>query len=167
MTTTTRVRTRPAADGDDAPREGRLVGDVTRPMSRRQVDGSGEMPFSRRRTRVILSLVAVLVVACLVGAFFVLPARAWLSQRAEIADAEADKDVLWEQIRQLEQRYDDLTQSSDDIERIARDQFGLARPGEQALSILPAPSIGELPDSWPFTVVEQILAARAGVNAAG
>ncbi len=162
MTTTTRVRSRSTAGGDGSVRDGRPIGDVTRPMARRQVDGSGEVPFSRGRTRVILSLVATLVVACIIGAFFVLPARAWLSQRSEIAEAEADKDVLWEEIRRLEQRYDDLTQSSDEIERIAREQFGLARPDEQALSILPAPSIGPLPDSWPYTVVEQILAARAG-----
>ena len=104
--TTTRVRTRangrPASDATG----GRAVGEVTRPMSRRQVDGSGEVPFGRRRTRVLLSAVAVLVVVCVVGAFFVLPARAWLRQRDGIAEAEADKNVLWEEIRRLEQRYE-------------------------------------------------------------
>jgi cell division protein FtsB len=161
VTTTTKVRVRNAGGqgGGDAT-GGRAVGDVTRPMSRRHVDGSGEVPFGRRRTRVILSIVAVLVVVCVIGAFFVLPARAWLRQRDSIAEAEADKDVLWEEIRRLEQRYDDLTQSPADIERIARDQYGLVEPGEQALSILPAPPVGALPGTWPFTVVEQILAER-------
>lgn len=163
--TTTRVRTRangrPASDATG----GRAVGEVTRPMSRRQVDGSGEVPFGRRRTRVLLSAVAVLVVVCVVGAFFVLPARAWLRQRDGIAEAEADKNVLWEEIRRLEQRYDDLTQSPAEIERIARDQYGLVEPGEQALSILPAPSLGALPGTWPYTVVEDILAARTADTA--
>ena len=51
---------------------------------------------------------------------------------------------------------------ADGLERIARDQYGLVEPGEQALSILPAPGVGALPGTWPFTVVEQILAERTG-----
>jgi cell division protein FtsB len=154
--TSTSTQVRRGADGTG----GRPVSDITRPLPRRAGDSSGEVPFSRRRTRVLLTLIAAFVVVCVVAAFFVLPVRAWLRQRDAITDAEADKRVLWSEIHRLEQRYDDLTQSSDEIERIAREQYGLVLPGEQALSILPSPSVGRLPATWPFTVVEQILAVR-------
>jgi hypothetical protein len=38
-------------------------------------------------------------------------------------------------------------------------------PGEQPLSVLPTPTIEQLPAAWPYTVVEEILAVRTATGA--
>jgi hypothetical protein len=141
-----------------------LTRPIPRPAGTGGGDPSGPVPFSRRRTRVLLGLAAIVVVAALVGALFVLPVRAWMNQREAIAEAEAQKDALWTQIRELDERYVAL-ESDGEVERIAREQYGLVFPGEQPLSVLPTPTIEQLPAAWPYTVVEEILAVRTATGA--
>ena len=52
-------------------------------------------------------------------------------------------------------------QTPEEIERVARQQYGMVRPGEQAYSVLPAPARTSLPAGWPYTVLSGILAAEA------
>ena len=75
----------------------------------------------------------VLVTFLLVG---VMPTRTYLQQRSELAAAEQRVDVLSEQNDALQGRLDEL-QTDEEIERLAREQYNLVRPGEEAYAILP------------------------------
>lgn len=83
----------------------------------------------------------VLVVVVLIGVLFVavFPTRTWLAQRREMSAATRQLAVLDEQNDLLEQRVRAL-QSDDEIERLAREQYNLVKPGEEAYALLPAPS---------------------------
>ena len=139
---------RPAAEGEPASR------DDTPPFGR------------RRRGRFAVGGVAVLVVGALVAALFVLPVRAWLGQRRALAEAEEQLDVIWRENKRLEGVYDEL-QTDEVIEQQAREQFGLIKPGEQALSVLPAPAATALPTGWPYDQVQAILWIRIAAAADG
>jgi cell division protein FtsB len=91
--------------------------------------------IARRRTIVLRSVVAAVV---LIGALFVFvfPISAWLDQRGRLNAAEHRLEVLREQGRRLEQQSTRL-RSDEEIERIARDRYGMVRPGEQAWAIVP------------------------------
>ena len=77
----------------------------------------------------------------LVGVLFagVFPTRTYLAQRASIARADKQLSVLGQQNKDLEKREKEL-QSDAEIERLAREQYNLVRPGEQAYAVLPAPA---------------------------
>jgi cell division protein FtsB len=75
----------------------------------------------------------VLVTFLLVG---VMPTRTYLQQRGQLAAAEERVDVLSEQNEVLEERIDQLL-TDEEIERLAREQYNLVKPGEEAYAILP------------------------------
>jgi cell division protein FtsB len=90
--------------------------------------------------RVRRLFVAALVVAGILFTFGN-PARTWYDQHQDIAAARERNDVLDEQSRQLEARAAQLRTDAE-VERIAREQYGLVKPGEEAFGILPAPGSG-------------------------
>jgi cell division protein FtsB len=101
------------------------------------------------RGRVIGGIVAaVLVVAFLLVAVF--PTRTLLTQRSETAQARSELADLQASNKALSKRIEEL-QTDDAIERIAREDYGMVRPGEEAFAILPRPEDPVvLPDVWPF-----------------
>jgi cell division protein FtsB len=102
-----------------------------------------------RWTRPLL-LAAGLVVTIAVLAVYVFPTRTWLDQRAAIDDTSAELDQLEAERDALEARLDELD-SDAEIELIARSQYGLVKPGEEAYAVLPAPEHPVvLPSVWPF-----------------
>jgi cell division protein FtsB len=82
-------------------------------------------------------LVSVVAVVVLVAA--VLPTRTYLAQRASISRAQEQLEVLDEQNRALEERAAELRDDAE-IERLAREQYNLVRPGEEAYALLPSPA---------------------------
>ncbi len=107
------------------------------------------MSATHRRRRSVLAL-AVSIVA--VGVLFVavFPTRAFLTQRADIAAAEASLRDLEQANADLEAHVDAL-RSDAEVERLAREQYGLVYPGEEAYALLPAPPPPlPVPDAWPF-----------------
>jgi cell division protein FtsB len=83
----------------------------------------------------------VLVVVVLIGLLFVavFPTRTWLAQRQESAAATEQLQVLTKENAKLATRVKSL-QSDDEIERLAREQYNLVKPGEEAYALLPGPS---------------------------
>jgi cell division protein FtsB len=83
----------------------------------------------------------VLVLVVLIGVLFVavFPTRTWWTQRSETVGAVEQLQVLEQENQRLEQRVHAL-QSDDEIERLAREQYNLVRPGEEAYALLPAPN---------------------------
>ena len=83
----------------------------------------------------------VLVAVVLIGLLFVavFPTRTWLSQRQETAAATEQLQVLTKENTKLTARVKAL-RSDDEIERLAREQYNLVKPGEEAYALLPGPS---------------------------
>ncbi|MET0728064.1 MAG: septum formation initiator family protein [Acidimicrobiales bacterium] len=85
--------------------------------------------------------------ALAVGLF---PTQTFLDQRASTAEAAERLSVLRDQNEAFEERIDRLS-TDEEIERLAREQYNLAFPGEEAYAVLPAPLPPlEMPELWPF-----------------
>lgn len=80
--------------------------------------------------------VAALVVLVAGGLF---PTRAYLHQREAIAAEEEKVEVLAAENSRLASRVRRLGTDAE-IERLAREQYNLVRPGEEAYAILPGPA---------------------------
>ena len=91
----------------------------------------------RLRRAVWPLLVSVVFVGVLFAGVF--PTRTYLAQRTSISRAEKQLDVLDEQNRELERRAARL-RSDAEIERLAREQYNLVKPGEEAYAVLPPPA---------------------------
>lgn len=90
---------------------------------------------------------AALVAALAVGLF---PTQTFLDQRADTREAEERLAVLRAQNEAYEERIARL-QTDEEIERLAREQYNLAYPGEEAYAVLPAPLPPlDMPPVWPF-----------------
>ena len=105
------------------------------------------MKIARRAVWPVL-LVATIVVIMFYAVF---PTRTWLDQRAtaetqaaELAEIDATNAELLVSIERL--------QTDEEIERIARSEYSLVYPGEEAYAILPAPPEPlRLPATWPLS----------------
>jgi cell division protein FtsB len=89
--------------------------------------------MSRRRILWLL-LASVILVGALF--LFLLPGRTYLGQRRSLAAAQTRVRVLAAANAKLDQRIQQL-QTDAEIERLAREQYGLVKPGEEAYAILP------------------------------
>ncbi|MGZ8733782.1 MAG: FtsB family cell division protein [Acidimicrobiia bacterium] len=94
--------------------------------------------FFRTRAALVRATVASLILVGVLFAF-VFPTRTWLAQRAKAADAQSDLTLLRDQTEQLEREAEKL-RSDQEVERVAREKFGLVMPGEQAWAVVPLPT---------------------------
>lgn len=82
------------------------------------------------------------VVATLVGIgvlfVAVFPTRTWLAQQRELEATERRLAVLTDENAELAALVQRLNTDAE-IERLAREQYNLVRPGEEAYAILPSP----------------------------
>jgi hypothetical protein len=89
---------------------------------------------------------------CVVGvlAVFVFPTRTFLEQREATSESQRRLDVIEEQNKVMEDRIAELDDPGE-IERLAREQYNLVLPGEEAYAVLPPPLPPlDLPTLWPF-----------------
>jgi cell division protein FtsB len=91
-------------------------------------------------------VVGVVAVGILFLAVF--PTRTYLSQRQNLDAAHQRVRVLSEENAKLAARVDKLNTDAE-IERLAREQYNLVRPGEEAYAILPAPQPVDPPAQVP------------------
>jgi cell division protein FtsB len=100
------------------------------------------------RLAAIVALSVLFVGFLLIGVF---PTQDWLAQRSEAADRKEELARVEADNRRLESRIRDL-QTPEEIERTAREEYGMVRPGEKPYRMLPPPvDPVELPETWPFT----------------
>ena len=90
-----------------------------------------------QRPSMRLALVLVVLVGLLFA--FVYPTRTFLDQRNETNKARAQLETLQAENARLARESKRLSTDSE-IERLAREQYGLVKPGERSFVILPAPS---------------------------
>jgi cell division protein FtsB len=95
--------------------------------------------------------VLITVVVAAVFGFGVVPTRSYLDRRQQVAAAEARLAEL-ERANADAQAQKDKLKTDAEIERQAREHYGLVREGEEAYKIVPpAQAPAEVPDVWPFT----------------
>ena len=118
---------------------------------------------SRRATQVTLKAVTllsgVLTIVFLVSFFFSDRGIAELQQaRHRVADLRGEISRLEAENARLRAEIESAKKSTWSVERIAREEFGMTRPGETAYRVLPpAVDAVDLPDSWPFTGADDYL----------
>lgn len=83
----------------------------------------------------------LLVLVLAVGVVFVgvFPSQTYLAQRRHLDAADARLTVLTRENERLGERAEVLRTDAE-IERLAREQYNLVRPGEEAFAILPSPA---------------------------
>ena len=84
-----------------------------------------------------LGLLSVVLVGLLFA--FVYPTRTFLDQRAETNKARAQLEVLQSENARLARESKRLSTDSE-IARLAREKYGLVKPGERPFVILPKPT---------------------------
>jgi cell division protein DivIC len=95
--------------------------------------------------------VVVLAVLGLVALLVVGPVQTYRQQQADTAVAEAELAALQDDIAGMEERAAALDDDAT-IEEIAREEYTLVRPGEEAFALLPeGPPAIPVPEAWPFT----------------
>ncbi len=92
----------------------------------------------RRRAIALRASVAALVI---VGLLFVVvfPVSAWLDQRSTLGQSERRLQTLQRERKRLDREAARIT-TPGEVEKIARDRFGMVRRGEQAYAAVPGPS---------------------------
>jgi cell division protein FtsB len=107
--------------------------------------------ISRRQAGSLIVLaISLVVVAYLVA----VPARNYWTQRAEVAEADRELDVLQAEIDDLEDRATAL-EDPEAVEQLAREEYHYVYPGEEAFVVLPAaPAPLPIPAGWPFDALK-------------
>lgn len=121
-------------------------------MGRRESDAAEEASRRRgwRRAGRLVGLCGGGVVVLGLLAVAVFPTQTYLDQRRDTHEAEQRLAVLRDQNAAYEKRIAGL-EAPAEIERLAREQYNLVFPGEEAYAVLPAPLPPlELPALWPF-----------------
>ncbi len=155
-----RSRTRPVDRPDDT-QNGTRFADFTRPIAREKQLVKG------RAKRGVIALAATVITAALVAALFVLPVKAWLRQRDDIAVKDKELFALDQANAELNDEVSRL-QTPEGIEEAAREEIGYVQRGEIRLTMLPAPPAPiTMPSGWPYDVVAQIVAVRQAETPAG
>jgi cell division protein FtsB len=99
--------------------------------------------------RLVWPLLFTLVLAgvTMLGVF---PTRSYFEKQRQVAASETALAQLTEQ-NAVAQRQVDALKSDEEIERLARENYGLVKPGEEAYHVLPDPQPPvQIPDVWPF-----------------
>jgi len=89
----------------------------------------------------------VLAGVLLLGVF---PTRTYIQKRQDVTESEVRLQQLNE-ANDTAQNHVEALQSDAEIERIAREQYNLVKPGEETYHVLPPPKDPiQIPDVWPF-----------------
>lgn len=108
----------------------------------------------RRRLLWVLLASVTIIGVLFIGVY---PTRTYFAQRSALQKAQHQLDVLQTENAKLDQQAADLNTDSR-IETLARENYNLVRPGEEAFAILPAPPPKiSVPPVWPFTGLAQKL----------
>ena len=105
--------------------------------------------------RIVLACLGSAAVMALL-AVTVFPTRLWMHQKHDLAAAERKVQVLRQTNAALQHRVDELGTDSA-IERIAREQHNLVKPGEAAFAVLPP--AGDAPAAKPPPALAPAVAA--------
>jgi cell division protein FtsB len=97
-----------------------------------------EVGSDTRRRRRALALRAAVAAIVVIGLLFVVvfPLRAWFDQRDELARSKARLETITRAREALDAQAKHL-QDPEEVERLAREQYGMVRRGERAWAAVP------------------------------
>jgi cell division protein FtsB len=131
------------------------LGDLTRPIA---ID---RRITRRRRSTILLGLIALAIAGAIAAALFVLPVQTWFAQDADLAARQAQLDQLETVNADLQAEVDRLG-TDDGVREAAREEIGFVEADEHRQSLLPFPELPTvLPDGWPYNVVTDVIALRS------
>jgi cell division protein FtsL len=110
---------------------------IRKPRAEAKTAKSAKPRRERRRPSMRLALFLVVLVGLLFA--FVYPTRTFLDQRDETNKARSQLEVLQSENARLSRESKRLSTDSE-IERLAREKYGLVKPGEKPFVILPSPT---------------------------
>ena len=117
----------------------------------------------RIRTTWLFGLAALVVAGAIAAALFGLPVRTWFDQDSELQALEHELTEMQSVNHDLQGEVDRL-QTDDGIREAARDELGHVQAGDKRQTMLELPPLPtDLPDGWPYSQVEAIIAVRAAV----
>jgi cell division protein FtsB len=149
-TSVQRPQTRPRAS--DAGRS--RLGDLTRPI------GIDRRITRRRRSNLLLGLVALVIAGAIAAALFLLPVQTYFGQDEALARRQEQLDQLDSVNADLQREVDRLA-TDDGVREAAREEIGYVDAGEERQSVLEFPDLPtDLPDGWPYDLVTAIVAVR-------
>ncbi len=143
---------RPATPSSDAGRS--RLGDFTRPI-----------PIDKRVSRrpkvaLLAGVLALLVIATIAAAVFILPIGTWRDQDVDLERRQAQLDELRKVNSELAAEVARL-ETPEGIREAAKEEIGYVEQGERRFSVRPLPPLpSDLPAGWPYNVVTEILDAR-------
>ncbi|MEZ5143649.1 MAG: septum formation initiator family protein [Acidimicrobiales bacterium] len=107
-------------------------------------------PASRRFVRRLVGPLLFVLSVVAVGALAVVPTRTFINQKKATAEAETRLSTLRDTNARLQQELDALNDDVE-LERVARQQYGFVKPGEEVYRIIepPKPPVA-VPGVWPF-----------------
>ena len=98
--------------------------------------------------------------------FIVIPVRDYRTQSKALAAKTSEFEALADANEQLQEEVNALS-TPEGIRNAARTLLGYVLPGEQRLALTKMPSLPtDLPQTWPYTMVSDIVRVRAEVAAA-
>ena len=130
---------------------------------------AGASPHGHRcrasRTTWLFGLAALVVAGAIAAALFGLPVRTWFDQDSELQSLEHELTEMQAVNHDLQGEVDRL-QTDDGIREAARDELGHVQAGDKRQTMLELPPLPtDLPDGWPYSQVEAIIAVRAAAAA--
>jgi cell division protein FtsB len=109
----------------------------------------------KARGAVVMTLLGVLFLSALY------PLRQYMSQDSHVNALARQSGALDRKIAELK-RQQELLLSDDEIERVAREDLGMVRPGEVAFAVVPNPAAGGASRSAPAARTQSVSASTAG-----
>ena len=155
---------------------GHLTTTIRRPANRRASDAGRSRLVDNRRRRIaartplpripttwLFGLAALVVAGAIAAALFGLPVRTWFDQDSELQALEHELTEMQAVNHDLQGEVDRL-QTDDGIREAARDELGHVEAGDKRQTMLELPPLPtDLPDGWPYSQVEAIIAVRAAL----
>ena len=134
------------------------LGDLTRPI------GIDRRIARKRRSNLLLGIVAIVIAGAIAAALFVLPVQTYFGQNEVLARRQEQLDQL-DAVNSDLQREVDRLGTDDGIREAAREEIGYVDAGEVRQSVLEFPDLPtDLPDGWPYDLVTSILAVRTAAT---
>jgi Septum formation initiator len=157
---------------------GHLTTTVKRPANRRASDAGRSRLVDNRRQRIaarrplprvsttwLFGMAALVVAGAIAAALFGLPVRTWFDQDNELQALEHELGEMQAVNHDLEGEVERL-QTDDGIREAAREELGHIQSGDKRQTMLELPPLPtDLPDGWPYSQIEAVMALRVSVAA--